>query len=103
LLGNLSVEIPVAVELFISELRARADQTLAGTAPATLPAPPVLTVVNEEPLKMPTITVFSLERLSWLVDGKRESCGAYQIHGLPPCRIPPRHVSCFRGCLAFAL
>jgi hypothetical protein len=40
LLGNLSVEIPVAVELFVSELRARADAVLAGTAPPTLPAPP---------------------------------------------------------------
>jgi hypothetical protein len=82
LLGNLSVEIPAAVELFISELRARADQTLTGTAPPTLPARPVLLVI-EEPLKMPTTTIFSLERLSWLVDGKRESCGPHQIHGLP--------------------
>src|SRR6202040_2199359 len=65
LLGNLSAEIPGAVELFVSELRARAAQTLAGTAPATLPAPPILEVVREEP-PPPTIQIFTLERLSWL-------------------------------------
>ena len=83
LLSNLSVEIPGAVELFISELRARAAQTLAGTAPATLPAPPVLTIV-EESMTMPTISIFTLERLSWL-DGRdqRQSCGPFQIVALP--------------------
>jgi hypothetical protein len=40
LAGNLAVEIPTAIELFTAELRARADQVLAGTAPPNLPAPP---------------------------------------------------------------
>jgi len=30
-LGNLGAEIPAAVELFVSELRVRADQTLQGS------------------------------------------------------------------------
>jgi hypothetical protein len=82
LLGNLSVEIPVPVELFVSELRARADAVLAGTAPPTLPAPPVLTVI-EETLKMPETTVVTLQRLSWSVDDRRQDCGAYQIVAMP--------------------
>jgi hypothetical protein len=83
LLGNLCVEIPAAVELFVAEIRARADQTLQGTAPPTLPAPPVLTVI-EEPLLTPTISIFSLERLSWLDErGQRQNCGPFEIHGLP--------------------
>jgi hypothetical protein len=32
---------------------------------------------------MPVMTVFSLERLSWLADGKRQTCGAFEIRGLP--------------------
>jgi hypothetical protein len=84
LLGNLRVEIPPAVELFAAEIRARADQTLAGTAPPTMPAPPALTVIAMEPLEMPETSIFSLERLSWLDDhGARRNCGAFEIHGLP--------------------
>jgi hypothetical protein len=83
LLGNLSVEIPAACELFVGELRGRAVQVLQGTAPPTLPAPPVLTVI-EETSKMPTISIFSFERLSWLDEhGQRQNCGPFQIVGLP--------------------
>ncbi|MFZ3328218.1 MAG: hypothetical protein WA231_21060 [Methylocella sp.] len=83
LLGNLTTEVPAAVELFVSELRARADQTLAGTAPPTMPAPFVPVIVEETP-KMPTTTIFSLERLYWLDErGQRQNCGPFQIHGLP--------------------
>jgi hypothetical protein len=32
---------------------------------------------------MPTTTIFSLHRLTWSVDGRRQTCGAHQIHGLP--------------------
>jgi hypothetical protein len=82
LAGNLAVEIPNAIGLFAAELRARAGATLAGTAPATLPAAPTLMVITE-PLAMPEITVFSLQRLSWSVDGRRQDCGAYQTRSLP--------------------
>jgi len=82
LLGNLRAEIPNAVELFVAELRARADQTLEGRAPATMPAPPVLTVIEET--APPTISIFSLERLSWLDErGQRQNCGPFEIHSLP--------------------
>ncbi len=84
LLENLHSEIPNAIALFAAEIRARAVQTLEGRAPATLPAPPVLTVIEEEPLVMPTIQVFALERLSWLDDkGLRPGCGPFQIVNLP--------------------
>jgi hypothetical protein len=83
LLGNIGAEIPSAVELFVSELRARAAQTLAGTAPATLPAPPVLTII-EETSGMPTISIFTLESLSWLDEhDQRRHCGPFQIVALP--------------------
>jgi hypothetical protein len=82
LLGNLAVEVPAAVEGFVAEIRARADQTIAGTAPPTLPPPPVLTAI-EEPPKMPETTVVTLQRLSWSVGGRRRDCGPYQIIALP--------------------
>lgn len=82
LLGNLHVELPAAAELFVSELRARADQTLQGTAPPTLPSAPILTAI-EETAAPPTISVFSLESLSWLEHGQRAGCGAFQIVALP--------------------
>jgi hypothetical protein len=83
LLTNLSVELPAAIELFAGEIRARADQTIAGTAPPNMPAPPALVLI-EEPLEMPETSIFSLERLSWLDDhGVRRNCGPFEIHGLP--------------------
>ena len=85
LLGNLHVEIPAAVELFAAEIRARADQTLAGTAPPTMPAPFVPTIVREEEA-LPEITVFVLDvRVTWPVDaaGRRQSLGPFQIGGIP--------------------
>jgi hypothetical protein len=84
LLGNLRVEIPAAVELFVSEIRARADQTLAGEAPPILPKPFVPTIIEEE--KLPEITVFVLDvRITWPVDahGRRQSLGPYQIGSIP--------------------
>lgn len=85
LLANLRAEIPVAVEFFAAEIRARADQTLAGTAPPTMPAPPVLTVIKEEE-PLPEITVFVLDlRVTWPIDagGRRQSLGPFQIGGVP--------------------
>lgn len=46
LLQNLSVEIPEVITGFVGEIRARADQTLAGTAPPTVPAPFVPTIIR---------------------------------------------------------
>jgi hypothetical protein len=85
LLANLRAEIPVAVELFTAELRGRADQVLQGTAPAFMPAPPQLTVVEEEK-PLPETTVFVLDvRVTWPIDavGRRQSLGPYQIGGIP--------------------
>ena len=85
LLANLRAEIPAAVEFFAAEIRARADQTLAGTAPPTMPAPPVPTVIKEEE-PLPEITVFVLDlRVTWPIDagGRRQSLGPFQIGGVP--------------------
>ncbi len=83
LLGNLGAEIPSAIELFVSELRARAAQTLAGTAPATLPAPPVLTII-EEPPATETIEVFANESLCWKDHrGQLARLDAHHIGQLP--------------------
>jgi hypothetical protein len=84
LTANLHRELPPGIELMAAEIRARADATLAGRAPATLPAPPILEVVREEP-PPPTIQVFALERLSWLDErGQRRDCGPFSYHALPP-------------------
>ena len=85
LLQNLSVEIPEIVAGDVGALRARADQTLQGTAPPNMPAPPVLTIIGEvEPLAPVTVSIFSLESLSWIDErGQRQNCGAFQIRDLP--------------------
>ena len=85
LLGNLILEIPAAMKIFVAEIRSRADAPVSGKAPPTLPAPPVLTVIKEdEPL--PETTIFVLgTRVAWPVDaaGRRQSLGPYQIGGIP--------------------
>jgi hypothetical protein len=84
LAGNLHRELPPGIELMVAEIRARAEATLVGKAPATLPAPPILEVVREEP-PSPTIQIFTLERLSWLDEhGQRRDCGPFSYHALPP-------------------
>lgn len=83
LTANLHRELPPGIELMVAEIRARAEATLAGTAPPALPAPPILEVVREEP-PPPTIQIFTLERLSWLDErGQRRGCGPFQILALP--------------------
>jgi hypothetical protein len=83
LLENMSKEIPTAIALFVGELRARAEATLAGSAPAGLPAPPILEVVRPEP-EPPTIQLFTLQSLTWLDErGQRQRCGPFQILSLP--------------------
>jgi hypothetical protein len=85
LLANLRDEVPAAMKIFVDEIRRRADETLAGTAPATMPAPFVPTIVKEEEA-LPEITVFVLDtRVTWPVDasGRRANLGPYQIGGVP--------------------
>lgn len=62
---NLHRELPPGIELMVAEIRARAEATLAGKAPAALPAPPILEVVREEPQATETIEVFANESLCW--------------------------------------
>jgi hypothetical protein len=84
LTANLHRELPPGIELMVAEIRTRAEATLAGKAPATIPAPPVLEVVREEP-PPPTIQIFALERLSWLDErGQRRDCGPFSYQALPP-------------------
>jgi hypothetical protein len=64
LAGNLHRELPPGIELMIAEIRARAEATLAGKAPTTLPAPPVLTVIEETP-EPETLEIFANESLYW--------------------------------------
>jgi hypothetical protein len=82
LTANLHRELPPGIELMIAEIRARAEATIAGKAPATLPAPPKLEIVAPEP-ESPTISIFSLESLSWLDKGVRAGCAPFQIVALP--------------------
>jgi hypothetical protein len=79
LLQNLALEIPNAVVFHVAELRARAERTLHGDAPACLPAPFIPEIVKTEPAAPPTIQIFSLQNLQW----KGGHCGAHQIHALP--------------------
>jgi hypothetical protein len=85
LLANLRAEIPVAVEFFAAEIRARADQTLAGTAPPTMPALPQLTIIKEDEPSPETTLFIPDVRVTWPVDsaGRRQSLGPYQIGGIP--------------------
>jgi hypothetical protein len=85
LLANLRDEVPAAIAIFVAEIRRRADETLAGKAPPTLPAPFVPTIVREEE-PLPETTVFVLDiRVTWPVNaaGRRQSLGPYQIGGIP--------------------
>ena len=85
LLANLRDEVPAAIAIFVAEIRRRADETLAGKAPPTMPKPFVPTIVEEEK-PLPEITVFVLDvRVTWPVDahGRRQSLGPYQIGGIP--------------------
>ena len=80
---KLLVELPPSIEILVGELRGRAQHTLSGTAPPSLPAPPKLEVVPEPP-PAPSVQVFTLESLQWCGErGRRESCGPFQIHALP--------------------
>jgi hypothetical protein len=84
LAGNLHRELPPGIELMVAEIRARAEATLAGTAPPALPAPPILEVVREDS-PPPTIQIFTLERLSWLDErGQRQGCNPFSYQALPP-------------------
>jgi hypothetical protein len=86
LLGNMSIEVPNAVAFFVGELRARAEKTLAGSAPATLPKPFVPTVVPEPP-KGPTTQIFALQNLTWRDErGQPQHADAFHIMQLPADR-----------------
>ena len=86
LLENLAVEIPQAVAVFTAELHARAQRTLDGDAPASLPAPPQLTVITPEKAA-PTIQVFSLQSLQWRDErGAPQVAGPFQIAALPAAK-----------------
>jgi hypothetical protein len=64
LLRNMITEIPAAIETLAGELKNRARQTLEGSAPARLPATPILEIVAPSPAQ-PTISVFSLQSMNW--------------------------------------
>jgi hypothetical protein len=89
LLENMSKEIPAAIGLFTGELRARAEATLAGNAPATLPAPPVLEIVPptppipQEPM---LVEVFVTRTLEYRLQGEKLVRIAYPTQKvfLPP-------------------
>lgn len=84
LLENLAVEIPNAIAIHAAGLRARAEQTLAGSAPASLPQPFVPEVVKTEPAP-DTIEVFAAAvDLVWKDHrGQPQRLGVYQIGRLP--------------------
>jgi hypothetical protein len=83
LLKSLIEEIPASVSGLIGELRDRAANTLAGSAPPRLPEVPKLEIVTPA-APGPTISVFTLQRLSWRDEqGAKQQCGNYQIIGLP--------------------
>ncbi len=83
LTANLHRELPPGIELMLAEIRARAEATLAGKAPATLPATPVLTVI-EEPPEPETIEVFANESLYWKNHhGQPARLDAHHIGQLP--------------------
>lgn len=86
LLANLRDEVPAAIAIFVSEIRRRADETINEIAPPTMPAPFIPTIVEETP-KMPTTTIFTLERLSWLDErGQRLSSGPSKFMPCQPRR-----------------
>jgi hypothetical protein len=61
-LRNVLRELPGAAETLAATARLRAEQTLAGSAPASLPKPFVPEVVEPEPAE-PTIEVFTLANI----------------------------------------
>jgi hypothetical protein len=63
LFRQLLAELPPGLELVASEVRARAQMTLAGTASATLPAPPVEDARPPPPI--PRQMVFLLKDAKW--------------------------------------
>ena len=64
ILTNMAQEVTSAVATIVAELRARANQTLAGSAPPSLPAPFIPEVVQPEPV-VPTTQIFSLATLQY--------------------------------------
>jgi hypothetical protein len=80
-LQNLSNEIPSAITIFTTEIRTRAEQTLAGTAPATLPKPFVPEVIVATAPPPETTEVFALANLHW-----------GQHHGVSPNSLDAHHI-----------
>lgn len=83
LLRPLNAELPPGIELLCGEIRGPAAATLSGAAPASLPKPPELTVV-EAPPPEPTTQIFLLQGVQWIENGARRSASAYKIVTMPP-------------------
>jgi hypothetical protein len=83
LLAELESSLPSSFAILASEMRGRAEQTIAGHAPAALPVPEV--VISPLP-PIPRARVFALQNLKWTdpETHRLTLCERFDVCALPP-------------------